>query len=199
MTSVAATSMSSVGMIAPSGEATLASLSPEDVLAYVDSVLSDVDGQMQDYMNLARDQKSRIEQERKLQNALRTIKDDNLNEKTKNHDTYEGRITRLEGMKESLLDGTTDNSTRSAINSAFSKLGDKNANSGKALKMDDSAIDDAIQSSVDRVANLNSNSEMMMMQLNSLMQRRSQVVQFASNVMSQLDRAQLGIINNMKG
>jgi hypothetical protein len=199
MTTVAGVGNNTASVASPAGAASLATLSPDDLLAYVGTVLTDVDGQMQDYMQLARDQKSRIEQERNLQNALRKIKNDNLNDKTKKHDTYDKRITYLKDMKGDLLAATADPAVRSAINAVFAKLGNPDATKGQALKMSDAALDDAIQSSVDRVANLNGNSEMMMMQLNSLMQRRSQVVQFASNVMAQLDRAQLGIIGNMRG
>lgn len=191
-------------------------LNPNDVLLYVSNMLSGIDGQMESYMDQASAQRDQVDSERALQTLLRQLQDEEIVTPNGVAEIVKYAELRAEGVKNITdpgvkrlaikLLGEPVVPTKAALKEIRYSLraGSPYTANRERLALADipslskDKVESAIQDSASRVASANDAGETIMMSLSSLMQKRSQIVQFSSNVMSMLDRANQNVIQNMK-
>jgi hypothetical protein len=183
-------------------------MSPQDVLEYVANMLGDVDGRLLDYKGEAERKIRMSNDERAWQDLVESMGDGEHGYKLGEFGS-EGYAERRDHLIEVLTPLKDSESPEVAyaangILAGIKKYEEdykawKNGELDKEptpMRWSQDVLDDALRTSNTRVESYSSDNELIMMELGSLMQRRTQIVQFSSNVMAQLDRAMNTIVQN---
>jgi hypothetical protein len=179
-----------------------APLTPGMILDYVAMRLGGIDDQMDDFRKEADKRKQRQDDLRNFEAAVRELMGSNGYDtsgvKGKANDTLKYPNRHAEANAEAIA----------KLDNARSKLAGSpdlqaKIDGLKADILDDSIItpeklNNTLENAKDEIAGLNADNEMTMMRLSSLMQMRTQVVQFSSNVMASLNDASKSVIQNMR-
>jgi hypothetical protein len=183
-------------------------MSPEDVLQYVATMLGDVDGRLHDFKTEAERKIAWSNDERAWQELLRSMGDGKGGYSLGEYGTpgyAERRDAMMEAVTKLAESSNPDvayagNGIKKLIEDYEAKYQDfvdgDGPKPGPVLWGQDT-IDDAMSASTQRLQSFSSDNELTMMELGSLMQRRTQIVQFSTNVMAQLDRAQNSVVQNI--
>jgi hypothetical protein len=196
--------------IAPEWEGVSKGLSPDMILQYVQLRLANIDNQLKDFTNEVNDRKKRQDDLRAFEAAVRE-----LNSGPSGYDTtgfgedsavdskkYDSKQSELNALSCEKLDNA-----KKQLSSASPDLAKKldglktdimEANDDGS-KISSEKLNTLLDDAKDELSKLNSDNEMTMMRLSSLMQQRTQVVQFSSNVMSSLNDAAKSVLQNMRG
>lgn len=189
-------------------------LTTGDMYNYVATLLGDIDSQMLAFKEEAEKNVKRADEEREFQALLHDLTD------------KDGKITVTAGSEAEralaeLYDSTDNDAIRDAIRGmignpherlaqvALLKAQATDSDPSVALPaqralyaltkgFDENAVSELFADSNNRLSSLSSGNELTMMELNGLMQRRSQVIMFSSQTLAQLDQAAKTVIQNMR-
>jgi hypothetical protein len=179
-----------------------ATFTPEEILAYVEMRLNDLDGQIQDYWKDAQGKKAHATELRIFQEAVRSLQQgptgfdstgiqDNVTREEVNAEAQNKIAAALEQLRHS------ENPELVGRLTALKNYLD-GANGGTPGKIPADALQHSLDYAKDQLAELNGDNELTMMRLNQLMQLRSQIISAASNQLASTNEAVKNIINNMR-
>ncbi len=191
-----------------------AGLSPDALIAFVQMNLSDTDNQVQQLMSTMNSNKDAIAAFQKLSSLIRGMKG-------QKHDAQAGNVIEMEDLaKQCGLTVTRDKDGKmtadipstckfphaqqlaDALNEEFSAWHKHDGNAPDPKLRGSTRPSDALESEaagVDAIANkLSSGSEITMLKLQSLVQERTRIIQFASNVVGALNEGMKTEVNNIR-
>lgn len=198
-------STSSVHQTQPSFGPSVTLMSPDDILAYVTKALDDIGGQLENYKDVVA---ARQEKAGKLREITAAMREMNRSDGMKGYDQdkYAEMMTKMSTMRDDpnvaaaydafmiSYGGYVDTKTGNVEGTMAGTSGSDDqdmfmdtAESAKVLKF----IEDA-------QGGLNSDNELVMMNLQQLMQRRNQITQFSSNAMNVMNEGTKSIIGNIR-
>jgi hypothetical protein len=178
----------------------LGTFSPDMILQYVSTALSDIDGQIADIMGDAKEKKVRSEALRQFQNAVRSLV--GCGNERGSYDT-----TGL-GAGQSIENGKAGDRLDKAMNALKDHPDLVNQlqalkeqifrNDGYGSKISADSLQNHLEWAKNELTSLNSENELTMMRLNQLVQARSQRISAASNEMSSINEGMKTVIGNMR-
>jgi hypothetical protein len=168
----------------------LATLAPTDILQYVRSRLSDIDGQMRGYMDEA-DKNRKEAKDLSDYQALLTALNENGDGYATAHHTEAGADATACAEIDAAENRMTSPDLKADLENMKSEI--QNAHAIPANE-----IQAKLETTKGRLADINSENEMIMMKLSSLMQTRTQIIQFCSNVLASLNDGAKATIQNMR-
>jgi hypothetical protein len=193
---------STVDLSMPTYVRNIDGLSVAEIIEYVQTRLSDIDGQIRDLAGDAAMRKHRSEELRAFQNAVRSLvgvggggaydsvgegKDDAGRERM-NADA----AARLDAASTALKDNPLLVSHLQALKAQIFAPGD----AGSRISAEN--LQKELDWAKDELTSINSDNELTMMRLNAMMQLRSQVISSASNMQASINEGIKTVIGNMR-
>jgi hypothetical protein len=170
--------------------------SPDMILQYVSTALSDIDGQIADIMGDAKEKKARSEALRQFQNAVRTLVGfgnetgayDTTGDSNSQRDRNQAAGERLAAAMKA-LEGHPDlvEKLKGLYDAIF-----------RESKISADSLQNQLEWAKNELTSLNSENELTMMRLNQLVQARSQRISAASNELSSINEGMKTVIGNMR-
>lgn len=162
-------------------------LSPELMLAFVQSRLNDIDAQVNDKIEAIRDRSARAE----VLRAAKTRLSENLGFGDSENKIPMGMGHALRDDLETLRYQSSEPAVRAAATDLVNQHDTENKVTVDQLRAAIDKIDNAL-------ASLTADNEIESLKLQQLVQDRSQTISFASNVMSKLNESRAQIIGNIR-
>lgn len=168
-----------------------ATMSPEDIIAYVTAALTNIDGEFQYWKDEVEARQEKSRQVRELLNTIRSNTGPNGGTGAANFDNIQAALDAAKA------DPTlnTDPEVMETI-AGLERNRAYGADGGRGIAPEPLA--QAQRSLEEKLASLNSDNELVMMNLQKLMQQRNQVSQFSSNALNLLNETLKGVIGNLR-
>jgi hypothetical protein len=172
----------------------VSTLGPAEILAYVRIRLSDIDSQMEAYMEASKKSKKHADELGAFQTLLTELNPNGNGYSQDEHGKTDGEHAAANAAVVKKLQDFSDKTDDPDLKARCSALatgaslgyipiGDLNAHLGDVKQ---------------KLEDMNRDNEMSMMRLSSLMQTRTQIVQFCSNVLATLNEGAKTAIGNMR-
>jgi hypothetical protein len=167
----------------------LLGFSPELILQYVASRLRDFDDQIRGFMEEAQGRRARADELHKFEEIVRSVT---------RHDTTgfpddqrAAENTRAcQALRKSMKE-LQDPELKSRVQNLIDQI-------EKTSKVDPGSAQQALDYAKDELSSLNSDNEITMMRLNSIVQLRSQVIGASSNMQASINESMKTVIGNMR-
>jgi hypothetical protein len=178
-------------------------LSVSEIIEFVQTRLSDIDGQIRDLAGDAAMRKHRSEELREFQDAVRSLVgpggnyDSVGNPDDDDHDAERAKMNddagaRLDKASADLKDNPLLVSHLQALKAKIFAPGEDGS------RISAEQLQKELDWAKDQLTSINSDNEMTMMRLNSMMQLRSQVISSASNMQASINEGMKTVIGNMR-
>jgi hypothetical protein len=185
-------------------------MSPDEIMAYVASALNDISGQMDTIRQKIQARQERAREIREAQALFNTLTEGGDATIQRGTEEYEQLMKMLEKFKD-------DPKLGKAYNSLLTTVGGYTDANGNAVEPTaDMATTDELKKALgdrklvkdeaskigqyfqDALADLNSDNELVMMDLQKLAQQRNQVTQFSSNMLNAMNEGMKSVIGNIR-
>ena len=180
----------------------LSGFSIDMILQYVQMRLTDIDGQIHDLQGDAESRKKQSDELRTFQNAVRSLvgvgkTGQGYDSETSNNDEVR-KITNADADQRltAAMSEVKDNPTLVAkLQALHDDIFEGGANGSK---IDAQTLQNNLDWAKDQLTSINSDNELTMMRLNSLIQLRSQIISSASNEQASIHEGMKTVIGNMR-
>ncbi|HEX9619657.1 MAG TPA: hypothetical protein VF989_05960 [Polyangiaceae bacterium] len=223
----ASTGASNPALDTSAGFGNTRSLTTGDMYEYVATLLGDIDSQMLLFKEQAETKVERADEEREFQALLRSLTDKDgkitiapgsaemaavatLLEKVES-EALRSALQGLLGSNRTSHGGPPAMPDTAGVVPATPRAptlgaGDPRGTPSRlpellasgAVTIDENAVSELLADSNNRLSSLSGENELTMMELNGLMQRRSQIIMFSSQTLAQLDQTAKTVIQNMR-
>jgi hypothetical protein len=190
------------------------SLTTGDMYEYVATLLGDIDSQMLLFKDQAEAKVKRADEEREFQALLRSLTNQDGKITIAAGSEAEGALIKaydatdnenIRGAIRGLIGEPISRITQVAMLQAASRSTDpvaaqqaQNQLAALSKTIDENSVSELLADSNNRLSSLSGENELTMMELNGLMQRRSQIIMFSSQTLAQLDQTAKTVIQNMR-
>ena len=201
--------------------ADLTLMGPGDVLAYFAKAMDNVGLQLKDFQNVVEERQAQAKEFRELLTEARRFGKGGGEVKDLPPEEYAAFMARLAKHAESnpqidaaydqLLKsygGYIDPETKAEVGTLAMDDGDKHdlhlnlldpKKDTQNAHLNQDEWNNVVKNLEESLTNLNSSNELTMMKLQTLMQQRTQLTQFATNMLSQLNESAKSILTNLRG
>ncbi|HEX9295855.1 MAG TPA: hypothetical protein VF881_08465 [Polyangiaceae bacterium] len=162
-------------------------LSMDMLLEYVAMRLESLDGQIEDFIGEANEKKAQSDELRRFQQGVRSVSGYDSSGFANKESLNEEGVSRVDAERLQVADPEL----KAKLDDLAQQIHDTNR-----VKAED--VQPLLDYAKDRLASLNSDNEITMMRLNSIVQLRSQVIGSASNVQASINEGMKTVIGNMR-
>jgi hypothetical protein len=166
-------------------------LGPNEILMYVQGRLGDVDGQIQDLLDQVKDKNQLSEDLRTFQEAVK-----GLDRNGTGYDSTGDDRAQLDADAVRCLVAAQDKIQDPALKAQITQLSNDVADDGVVSH---DVLTDNMENAKNTLTTINSDNEIIMMRLQSLIQVRTQIVQLCSNALASFNEGAKTTIGNMRG